>query len=338
MSGETGRVGVLATVETAARDEGLLLDDAQVRAAVRLGELADNLRTDRGVYLCGPVGRGKTWLLDAFFAALPTTRKKRFHFQSFFGDYHRAVHRHGSGRQATDRGIDELIGDVDVVCFDELHAHDPGDATLLTRLLRALLVERSASLVITSNYQPDDLLPNKRYHHTFQPGIDLIKATLDVLTIDASVDYRQRANTLRVGFAAGTFLVATAGGETAHRVQVSVGTRSLRALSAGGEAIAFEFDDLCNRPVSALDVLQLSSQYRTWTIRDVPQLHRTPPEAAQRFVNFIDVLHDQNVTVHITAGAPLEDVFAGHPLPADADRARSRLSMLSPLSSPDGRR
>jgi cell division protein ZapE len=330
MSGETG-VGVLAAVRLAARVDGFVLDDAQARAAVRLDELSNNLRSDRGVYLWGPAGRGKTWLLDNFFVALPTPRKKRFHFQAFFADYHRVVHRHGSGRHATDAGIDELLGDVDVVCFDEFHAHDPGDATLLTRLLRALLVERRATIVITSNYEPDRLLPNPRWHHTFEPGIGLIKSALDVVSIDASVDYRTLSSAGTAGFAAGTYRVVDGRREAGVRIQVAVGARALQAMAVEGEAIEFEFDDLCNRPVSAVDVLALCATYRTWTIHNVPELRRTPPEAAQRFVNFIDVLHDQNATVHITSSAARDALFYGDPLPVDALRARSRLSLLTAI-------
>ena len=333
MSGETAGVDVLAAVQVAASEHGFLLDDAQIRAAGRLSELATNLGSHRGVYLWGPAGRGKTWLLDNFFVALPTGRKKRFHFQAFFDDYHRAVHRHGSGRAATDRGIDDLLGDVEVVCFDEFHAHDPGDATLLTRLLRALLVDRRASIVITSNYEPDALLPDHRYHYTFQPGIDLVKRTLDVVPIDADVDYRTMPDAQRVGFATGTYRTAPDERGSGERIQLQIGSRSIQALAVDGDAVAFEFQDLCDRPVSASDVLYLCARYRTWTIRNVPQLRRTPPEATQRFVNFVDVLHDQNVTVHISATVPLDDLFAGDSLPIDIHRTRSRLSLLSHADS-----
>jgi cell division protein ZapE len=320
-------VGVLAAMRQAAREEGFALDDGQARAAARLDRLAQNIGGDRGVYLWGPVGRGKTWLLDNFFVALPTQRKKRFHFQAFFGEYQRAVHRHGTGRHATDQGVSDLLGEVDVVCFDEFHAHDPGDATLLARLLRGLLVERAASIVITSNYEPDALLPSRRYHYTMQPAIDLINSPLDIVAIDASVDYRELGVGARVGFRAGTYRVAlhTSDG----RVPVSVGTRSLHAVEAHDEAIVFEFADLCDRPVSALDVLHLCSKYRVWTIHNVPELHRISAEAAQRFINFIDVLHDQNATLHITSSHKLEELISGEPLPPDVLRASSRLSMLT---------
>ena len=323
----SGDAGVLHAIRVAAREQGFVLDPAQERAAARLEALAHHLGSDRGVYLWGPVGRGKTWLLDNFFAALPTSRKKRFHFQTFFADYHRAVHRHGRGRTATDLGVTDVLGDLDVVCFDEFHAHDPGDATLLTRLLRALLVERAASVVITSNYAPDDLLPNRRYHHTFQPGIDLITRSLDVVSIDAAIDYRGRATDgPRVGFRAGTYRVATR--ESSERVVVPVGTRSVAAVAAHGETIVFDFADLCDRPVSSLDVLELSSTYRVWTIENVPRLDRAPREAAQRFVNFVDVLHDQNATLHIVSPHALDELVAGEGTPTDVRRTHSRLLLL----------
>lgn len=318
--------GVLEAIGQAARADGFALDAGQARAAARLDELSRHVGTDRGVYLWGPVGRGKTWLLDNFFVATQTQRKKRVHFQAFFGDYHRAVHNYGIGREATDSGVNDLLGDVELVCFDEFHAHDPGDATLLHRLLRALLVERTASIVITSNYEPDALLPNRRYHHTMQPGIDLIKSTLDIVAIDASVDYRELGVGTRVGFRAGTYRVATHVSD--RRIPISVGTRSLQAIAAHDETIVFDFEDLCARPVSSLDVLHLCSTFREWMIHNVPKLHQVSPEAAQRFINFVDVLHDQNATLHVTSRHTLADLISGQPLPPDVLRARSRLSLL----------
>ena len=135
---------------------GYELDDAQLAAIVRLEQLGERRR---GVYLHGPVGRGKSFLADALFDVLPVRRKRRVHFHSFFQELHAHISERLYERGAVAKAVDELIGRAGVLAFDEFHLHDVGDAILMTRLLEALKKQR-VMVVATSNYPPDGLLPN----------------------------------------------------------------------------------------------------------------------------------------------------------------------------------
>lgn len=161
---------------------GVVLDVEQEVAAARLALVAQQLgrrwRRPRGVYLYGRPGRGKTMLMDQFFAQVRSDRKRRYHFHGFFTELHGALARSGS----IDRAVEVVLGDAELICFDEFHVHDIGDAMLLARVLEALFVRRLV-LVITSNYQPEDLLPNPLMHHRFVPTIERIRAHLDVVTV-----------------------------------------------------------------------------------------------------------------------------------------------------------
>lgn len=250
------------------------------------------------------------------------------------------------------RALDDLLGDATVVCFDELHVHEPGDGGLVIRLLRELLVDRPLTLVITSNYHPDGLLPTavlphsggafeepvKVRHEYFLPGIHLIKSSMDIVAVDGGHDYRFDAGVPRpTGFRSGFYIEPRDVQETrrtgllppAAPVAITVGTnRTLRAQHSSGGTIGFEFDDLCERHVGAGDVVELTAQFDSWVIYNVPPLERCSPEGAQRLVNFVDVLHDADLRLTITSSVTLEDLVAGRRVPADVARLRSRLTLL----------
>ncbi|MEU8921513.1 cell division protein ZapE [Kitasatospora sp. NPDC048545] len=198
---------MLAHFGRVAEQRGFAVDPAQRPAAERLSRLAGELartgllvrRPPRHVYLWGPVGRGKSWLVDTFLDGLATPRKRRLHFHDFFRRLHEGValhaadpHRDRTGERvaAVDRAVDELLGDCRVLIFDEFHAHDAGDAMLVARLFRTLL-ERRITLVTTSNYPPAGLMPNPLYHHLFEPTIRLIEERMDVVEVAGPVDFRR---------------------------------------------------------------------------------------------------------------------------------------------------
>ncbi len=183
-------------------------DSGQRRAAARLRELVDRrgrpVRRHRGIYLYGRPGRGKTMLMNRFFAEVASERKRRYHFHQFFAGLHAAAHESGS----IDAAVDALLGAARLVCFDEFHVHDIGDAMLIARLLDALFARRIV-LVVTSNYPPAELLPNPLFHDRFVPTIERILAHLDVVAVDGAVDYRALGSRgARAGFAAGRYVVA----------------------------------------------------------------------------------------------------------------------------------
>lgn len=281
-------------------DAAFTLDDAQAAAA-------DMLSTpgDRGVYLWGPVGRGKTWLLDSYFAAADTSAKKRVHFHSFFRDLHAAYFRHGF---SIDAAIDDVLSTgsapAALLCFDEFHVHDIGDARLITRMLDALFA-RGVVLVVTSNYAPDELLPNPLFHPTFVPTIEKLKQCLDVVRVDGPVDYRA-AGASGSRFASGTWTVEpVSGGRT--------------------------FAELCCAARSTGDYLEMVQKAPQLTITDIPALASVDDFAAQRFANLVDVLYDRDVRTEFHSVVPLTE-FAVGCTGLDTDRLISRLSELGSRS------
>ncbi|MEV6562263.1 cell division protein ZapE [Nocardia sp. NPDC051756] len=321
----------------------VVLDADQVRAGARLGELVDRrgrpVRGSRGVYLYGGPGRGKTMVMDRFFAGVASDRKRRFHFHQFFVRLHAAAHASGS----IDKAVAGLLGDARLVCFDEFHVHDIGDAMLIARMLDALF-KRRATLVVTSNYAPAELLPNPLFHERFLPTIARITAHLDVIPLDGPVDYRTRTDRTRerrTGFAAGRYRVepadrhkpATPGDEAnPASVQIQIGTRHLRARSATRTALTIEFAALCGTPTAAADYVELSQRFPQWTITDVPPLREAPPDWAMRFVNVVDVLYDADRELTVRARVPLADLADGVRGVPDIARLASRLCELSQLA------
>ncbi|MFD6142100.1 cell division protein ZapE [Promicromonospora sp. NPDC060271] len=338
-------------IRNAARTAGYVLDDAQLAAAEHLESLLKRLATDtrrrprggaHGAYLWGPVGRGKTWLLDRFHAL---AGGPRFHFHEFYRALHAEVWARTGTPDAMDRALDALLGDTRVLCFDELHLHDAGDAMLLSRALRTML-GRGVILVATSNYPPQGLLPDPLFHELAEPLIALLEAELDVLPVDGPVDYRGLrlldGAPVTPGWRGGSALVPGSARQLAdagllppsprEAVEVALGGgRSVRALRAAAGVVWFDFTGLCAAPVSALDMLSLAERFGRWVVTDVVPFAECPVNNQQRFVSLVDVLYDRDLPLVLTARRPVDELLAvpaGRPAPPDLGRAASRLRQL----------
>jgi cell division protein ZapE len=310
--------GLAATAfEDAARAAGFALDDAQ-RAAV--DRLVSPARPH--VYLHGPAGRGKTWLMDTAFAAAPTTRKRRVHFHEFFPALHAAIFRHSHDLEAA---LDELVGDLDVLCFDEFHVHDVADGVLVRRLLDALL-SRDVAMVVTSNYAPDDLLPNPLFHATFAPAIAAIGERFDVVAIDGGRDHRRDGGL--DAFAMGAWITGSSGPVPRGEHVVRCGERDIVVRALDDHTLHATFADLCERPLGAADYARLADLRGHWRLLAVPRLDRLTASAAQRFANLVDVAADRGVRIEFHA-AGARDALADAPVPPlDLARTLSRLGSL----------
>ncbi|MFI6095823.1 cell division protein ZapE [Lentzea sp. NPDC051213] len=295
------RSTLLAHVSSSGYD----LDDAQLEAIGRLGGLGERRR---GVYLHGPVGRGKSFLADAFFDVLPVRRKRRVHFHSFFQELHGRISARLHERGAVKKAVDELIGQAEVLAFDEFHLHDVGDAMLMTRLLEALKT-RKVMVIATSNYPPDGLLPNPLYHDHFLPGIALVKELVDVVEIEGGTDYRYLHGRPRSRFETGEILTEAPPRDTT------------------GRQVWFDFGDLCEKPTSTQDYLVLADRYDEWVITAVPRIETCDREAQQRFANVVDVLVDKDVRLTLVSDHPLSEIVGGQAL--DLARTASRLELIN---------
>ncbi|MEV7420193.1 cell division protein ZapE [Streptomyces sp. NPDC089919] len=337
--------------EEAAARRGFEISAEQEVAVARLVRLAGELarpawtfpRPPRDLYVWGPVGRGKSWLVDTFYEGLPAGRKRRLHFHDFFRRLHQGVAGPGArpdGQSAVDSALDELIGDSRVLVFDEFHAHDAGDAMLIARLFRTLL-DRRITLVTTSNYPPAGLMPDPLYHHLFEPTIALIEERMDVLDVSGPVDFRRfAAPGAEPGgprFATGMCLppedralaahdlVRPAPGEAAA---VRAHLHELPARAVRGDLVWFGFDALCEGATAVPDYLVLAERFATLVLDGVPPLAEASADGRQRFANLVDVACDRDLRLVLVGADPLAGAAGAGALTRDLDRTASRLAML----------
>jgi len=337
----TGRV-IHDYFQHKAHDQGYTLSHSQQRVIDCMAQQASELLRGtsrmhgaRSLYLHGAVGRGKSWLLDGFFRAVPLAEKQRLHFHDFFAQLHQGMFRHREQPDALATTLDELLSHCRVLCFDEFHVHDIGDAMLITRLFKTLF-QRGVVLVVTSNYPPEGLLPNPLYHARFKPVIDLINARMQVMEVGGPHDYRSQARThTQQLFTHGHYVWP---GNPKQRqalrlpergtpsFNLMVGARQLHARLCEQRTVRFEFGDLCEQPTAVMDYLELCRHFDAWIIDELPDLGGCSIAAQQRFINLIDVLYDQDKRLVLVGAKSLSESLGGHA--TDLARTRSRLGQL----------
>jgi len=319
---------------TLSHSQQRVIDYMAQQAAALLDGPASGQAT-RGLYLHGAVGRGKSWLLDGFFQALPLDAKQRLHFHEFFAQLHQSMFEHREQDDALSHALDRLLGDCRVLCFDEFHVHDIGDAMLISRLFKALF-QRRILLLVTSNYPPEGLLPNPLYHARFKPVIDLINGRLQIMEVGGPHDYRsQTRNHHQQLFTQGQYVwPGSSSQRQALRLpargtpafDLPVGARQIQVRLCSQRTIRFEFTDLCDQPTAVMDYLELSRRFDHWIIDELPNLADCSIAAQQRFINLIDVLYDQDKHLVLIGEQPLRERLGGDAI--DLARTRSRLGQL----------
>jgi len=249
--------------------------------------------------------------------------------------------QHREREDALAATLDELLRDCKVLCFDEFHVHDIGDAMLITRLYKALF-QRGILLLVTSNYPPEGLLPNPLYHARFKPVIDLINARMQVMEVGGPHDYRSQArNHAHQVFTQGLYvwpgtpaqrLALDLPPQNAAPQPITVGSRVLQARLCEDHRIGFTFNDLCEQPTAVMDYLELCRRFDHWFIDELPELDECPIAVQQRFINLIDVLYDQDKHLTLLGHLPLHESLAGSAI--DLARTRSRLGQLPEMREP----
>ena len=292
--------------------------------------------TPRGVYMYGGVGRGKSFLMDCFYNAVPIRRKTRLHFHEFM----REVHRELRDLQGTVNPLDELgkrmANRYKLICFDEFHVAEITDALILHRLLTALF-ENGVGFVTTSNFKPDELYPGGMHRDRILPAIALLNAHLEVLSVDNGTDYRRR--TLENARLYHTPLGAEADAamtETFDKLAevkdedpvLHIEAREIRARRRAGGVVWFDFRELCGGPRSQNDYLEIASQFHTVLLSDVPYMPVNMASPARRFTWLVDVLYDRRVKLVISAAVPPEQLYTEGPLAHEFPRTVSRLNEM----------
>ncbi|TSE20573.1 Cell division protein ZapE [Tepidimonas alkaliphilus] len=296
-------------------------------------KLIYRLPIPRGVYLWGGVGRGKSFLMDCFYQAVPLRRKTRLHFHEFM----REVHRELAHLQGAVDPLKALARQMAVrfrlICFDEFHVADVTDAMILHRLLEAMHAH-GIGMVTTSNFHPDGLYPDGLHRDRILPAIELLKRTMDIVNVDHGVDYRRRAlQQVR------TYLTPL--GEATEREMeaifeqlaeardedpvLRIEGREIRAIRRAGGVVWFDFRTLCGGPRSQNDYLELASQFHTVLLSNVPVMPPNMASAARRFTWLVDVLYDRRVKLLVSAAAAPQQLYTEGPLAHEFPRTVSRL-------------
>ena len=293
----------------------------------------------RGVYLWGGVGRGKSFLMDCFFQAVPLTRKTRLHFHEFMREVHRELQELKGQQNPLEELGKRIALRFRMICFDEFHVADVTDAMILHRLLDSMFNHR-VSIVTTSNFHPDALYPNGLHRDRILPAIELLKSKLEVVNVDHGVDYRRRTfeqlsmyhQPLGPAADAAMAQAFTALAEARDEDPVlHIEHRELRALRRAGGVVWFDFRTLCGGPRSQNDYLELAQQFHTVLLSGVPQMAPRLASEARRFTLLIDVLYDRRVKLIISAAVPPAELYTEGTLAHEFPRTASRLlEMQSP--------
>ncbi len=376
-----------ATADVAAHYAGRIAarelerDGAQRAMVDRLSELADGLAsyrpakgstalgrllrraragTPRGLYLYGDVGRGKTMLMDLFFAAAPVAKKRRVHFHEFMAEVHeriQAARLKSKGNVAANgdaiaRVAGQIADECWLLCFDEFLITDIADAMILGRLFERLF-ERGVVVVATSNLPPAEQYREGLNRALFLPFVKLLGEKLDVIQLDASTDYRlHKLNGVAVWHApadtgareaidaAWRRLAGEGGGMP---IEIPLKGRSIHVPRAGGGAARFSFADLCEAPLGAADFLRIAHAFHTLIVDDIPVIGPDERNQARRFILLIDTLYDNAVKLVASAAAAPERLYLGTAgfEAAEFRRVVSRLAEMQSaeyLALPHGRR
>lgn len=315
-----------------------LYDRLLARRAGRRGFLGRWRRESpqKGLYMWGGVGRGKTYLMDVFYESLPFVEKQRIHFHRFMQQIHREMRERQGEKNPLEGIARDMARRTHVLCFDEFFVTDITDAMILAQLLECLF-EQGVTLVATSNIVPDGLYKDGLQRARFLPAIELLNRHTRVLNVDGGTDYRLRLLEQAelyhcpLGNSAERYLterfstLETEHGDHQEDAMLAIEGRQILTRKVSDDVVWFDFRALCDGPRSQNDYIEIAREYHTVLLANVERMGAGSDDLARRFINLVDEFYDRAVKLIITAEVPIEDLYAGGRLEFEFQRTRSRL-------------
>jgi cell division protein ZapE len=347
---------------------GFVQDEAQEHAVWALQKCHEALLEGHtpitGVYLWGPVGRGKTWLMDQFYQNLRVPARRQ-HFHHFMGWVHQRSFQLTGTADPLKALARELSEEVRVLCFDELFVNDIGDAIILGRLFQVMF-EQGMVMVCTSNQPPDQLYADGFNRDRFVPAIEAIKQHMQVIAVEGSEDHRLHPGTALQRYwvtdaahpdALGDVFKALTVGQTVSSEPVTVGYRCVNVVQASASVLWCRYTDLCEQPFSAMDFMTLCDTYSAILLSEVPNLSAQKREGriargtedgvervvagdrelpqlsvnddgVRRFIALVDECYDRKVPLYLEAQVPMEALYTQGYLEFPFRRTLSRLQEM----------
>ena len=339
----------------------LLTDEAQRTAVQHLQRLYDDLlavqakKTNRsllqiglslvkkevpipqkGLYFWGGVGRGKTYLMDAFYDSLPFENKMRSHFHRFMQMVHQKLKRLNGQKNPLHHIAQDLSQQTCVICFDEFFVSDITDAMILGGLMEQLFA-RGVSLVATSNIIPDNLYKDGLQRQRFLPAIELVKQHTEVINVDGGVDYRLRVleraeiyhcplDESAFDSLKSCFIQLAPDMETITQNEaIEIEGRKIDTIRCDDDVVWFDFAALCNGPRSQNDYIEIARMYHAVLVSNVPVMGGDSDDRARRFINLVDEFYDRNVKLILSAATEIDRLYSGGRLSFEFERTKSRL-------------
>lgn len=329
-----------AAQENAVKQLQRLYDDLLARHNSPGPSLWDKLRGKtakppvRGLYFWGGVGRGKTYLVDTFYDALPFDKKMRVHFHRFMRRVHSELKALQGEKNPLDIVARKFATEVEIICFDEFFVSDITDAMILGGLFEKLF-GLGVTLVATSNIIPDDLYKDGLQRARFMPAIAQLKANTEIINVDSGVDYRLRVLEKAEIFhspldaEADRSLSASFDGLAQEHVrqntEIDINGRPIMARRVAEDVLWCDFKALCDGPRSQNDYIEIACEYHAVLVSNVPIMGAANDDQARRFINMVDEFYDRNVKLILSAESPIEHLYGTGKLTFEFARTRSRL-------------
>lgn len=346
-------MSLIADYESRLVAEGLTSDPEQLRVLASLQRVMDDAcqprpggwrrwferaaPPTRGLYIWGGVGRGKTWLMDLFHDNLNGVRKARFHFHRFMQLVHKELAAIKGKANPLALIAERMARDWRVLCLDEFHVVDIGDAVILAGLLRSLF-EQGIVLVTTSNVAPENLYRDGIQRASFLPAIDLLNRHTEVLELGGERDYRrmilEQAEVYHTPLGAATEAALLAEFQRLATTRpegpgdLTINGRAMPYRLRTADLVWFDFDALCGPPRSKNDYIELARCHQTVFISDIPIMGGSRDDRTRRFIFLVDEFYDRRVKLVLSAEGPAQRLYIGERLAFEFQRTISRLSEM----------